>query len=381
MGVDCERTDRLTGTSRLAGLPPLAAQAVLALVAALLVAAAFVPFKEAHPPSGPALQSVTTTASGKPARDADLEFYRTVAGRIAAGERYYDFIVPAQRWARYPVNPGFAVRLPTLAYLSAWLGSGGLLAAAIALTAACAFAWWRRLTAEVADPGVRRIAFALLLVGVSLGLNRHFFPLHEFWAGMLLALSFALHRPDRGRWGAALTVAALALAIRELALPFVALMAAMAAWRRDWREAAAWCALVALFVAGLAVHFQLVAASTTPADPRSASWIALDGLAGWLSKIVLTTNLRLLPQWIASPVVVLAMLGWVSWRGRAGALGALLLGGYAVAFMIAGRPENYYWGALVGPAFLVGLAFLPDALRALWQSAARKVPVGHPAFN
>ncbi|WP_234024769.1 hypothetical protein [Tsuneonella amylolytica] len=381
MGIDCERTDRLTAASRLAGLPPLAARAILALIAALILAAAFVPFKEAHSPAGAASRAGNATASTKPARDADLEFYEAVADRIAARERYYDFIVPAQRAAGYPVNPGFAVRLPTLAYLSAWLGSTGLLAAAIALTGACAFAWWRRLGEEVADPGVRRIAFALLLVGLSLGLNRHFFPLHEFWAGMLLALSLALHRPDRGRWGAALAVAALALAIRELALPFVILMAAMAAWRRDWREAAAWGALVAIFVAGLAVHFQLVAASTTPADPRSASWIALGGLPGWLSKIVLTTNLRLLPQWIAAPVVVLAMVGWTSWRGRAGATGALLFGGYAVAFMIAGRPENYYWGALVGPAFLAGLAFAPEALGALWRSAARKGPTKRPALS
>ena len=63
---------------------------------------------------------------------------------------------------------------------------------------------------------------------------------------MLIALAFGLHRP--GRWGAALFVAALALALRELVLPFVLLMAAMAAWRKDWREATAWIMLVAVAV-------------------------------------------------------------------------------------------------------------------------------------
>ena len=37
--------------------------------------------------------------------------------------------------------------------------------------------------------------------------------------------------------------AALALAIREHALPFVLLLGAIAAWRGDWRQARAWALL------------------------------------------------------------------------------------------------------------------------------------------
>ena len=48
-------------------------------------------------------------------------------------------------------------------------------------------------------------------------------------------------------------VAALALAIREHALPFVLLLGAMAVWRRDWKEAAAWGALVAVFCGAMAL--------------------------------------------------------------------------------------------------------------------------------
>ena len=33
--------------------------------------------------------------------------------------------------------------------------------------------------------------------------------------------------------------------------------------------------------------------------------------------------------------------------------------------MIAGRPDNYYWGMMVTPVFLAGLAFAPMGLKSL----------------
>jgi hypothetical protein len=52
--------------------------------------------------------------------------------------------------------------------------------------------------------------------------------------------------------------------------------------------------------------------------------------------------------------------------------------GYGVAFMLFGRANNFYWGFIVTPAFLVGLAFLPRALSDL-VSAARPREAGIPA--
>jgi hypothetical protein len=211
---------------------------------------------------------------------------------------------------------------------------------------------------------------AFLYVGVSLGLNTYFFVLHELWAGSLLALAFALHRP--GRWGASLAVAALAVAIREQTLPFVLLMGAMAFWRRDWREGAAWTALVALFLAALAVHLQLVSARTLPTDPASDSWLAFRGLSGWLSNVVLSSNLRFLPHWLAGPLVIAAMAGWAGWRSPAGTFGTFLFFGYALAFAVAGRENNFYWGLVIAPTLFLGFAFAPRAARSLWRSALGK---------
>jgi hypothetical protein len=355
--------------NRFAGLGTWPARGLLALLLALIALAALTPItvgrgEQAKPPA-------IGAAPVKQTRFDDLRLYDAVIARIQRGEGYYAVVVEEHRKLPFPVKPGFAVRLPTLAYLAAWLGPQGLMGASILLFAAIALAWWRRLADEPGGLEHRPVFMALLLLGSSFVFVRYFHVLHELWAGALLALAFGLHRPSK-RWLGALAVAALALAIRETALPFVLLMAAMAGWRRDWREAAAWMALAVVFVALWAWHLHLIAAQVLPTDPPSASWLTLRGLSGWLSLSILPTPLRFLPAWLAGPVVVLALLGWSAWRSAAGSFGALLLLGYGVAFMIAGRPENWYWGALVTPVLVAGLAFVPGALAALLRKSSPK---------
>jgi hypothetical protein len=307
------------------------------------------------------------TKGPKRDRDEDLQLYDRVIQRIAKGDHYYDFIMAEQRKANYPVQPGFAVRLPTLAYINAWLGFPGQVAAAIVLMLSILTVWWRRFGDEPGMLPRRTIAIALLFVGASLGLNRDFFVLHELWAGGLLALSFGLHRP--GKWVASLAVAALALAIREFSLPFVLLMAAMAFWRGDRKEGAAWALLALVFMSLLYAHLQIIAAQVLPTDPPSPSWLAMRGMSGWLSNIILSSNIRFLPHWLAGPLVMLAIMGWAGWRSAAGSFGTLLFLGYGLFFMIAGRGDNFYWGCMITPALFIGLAFVPDWLKSLWQSA------------
>jgi hypothetical protein len=85
--------------------------------------------------------------------------------------------------------------------------------------------------------------------------------------------------------------------------------------------------------------------------------------------VVLSGNLRLLPHGLAGPLAVASLLGWSAWKSRAGLIGLLLQTGYGAGFMIAGRGDNYYWGMVVAPTLLVGLAFAPAALRDLWQAS------------
>ncbi len=351
---------------RFAGWPQWPARLVLGLVAVLLVLAAITPITSGEGAARP--PSLTQDAPARE-RDEDLKLYDAVTERLRGGESYYAVIAEEHRRFRYPLHPGFAVRLPTLAYAEALLPEPALIPLSVLLMGAVMLAWWRRLGEEPGGLDLRLFAMAALFFGVSVGTTRYFFALHELWAGQLLALAFGLHRPGQGKWGAAWLAAAAALAIREHALPFVLLLGAFAAWHRRWREAAAWAGLAALFAAGMALHLSVVSALVVPGDAPSASWLTVRGLNGWLSPVVLSSNLRWLPPFVAGPLVLLAVLGWAGWRSAAGAFGTMLYLGYGAAFMIAGRPDNYYWGMMVAPAMWLGLAFTPMAARSLVRAA------------
>lgn len=372
---------------RFAHWPRLRARLALFATVLIVIASALVPIR-AGTQEKPVVGFVQAIAGGEASeaaarpRDDDLALYDRVIARIGQGEDYYQVAAEEHRRGDYPLRPGVAVRLPTLAHINMALGDPGKgademvpgeVAAALALMLAVVWAWWRRLGEEPGGMRFRLIGTTLMFMGASLGMNRYYFVLHELWAGMLLALAFGLHRPGR-KWGAALAVAALALAIREHALPFVLLMAAMALWRRDWKEGAAWSALAAVFFAALAWHLQLVEAQVLPSDREGPDWLVLRGLSGWLSNVVLSSNLRFLPHFVAGPLVALMVLGWAGWKSPAGAFATLLYLGYGLAFMVAGRPDNFYWGAVIAPAMFIGLAFAPRAVTSLWRSAKLFAP-------
>ena len=72
-------------------------------------------------------------------------------------------------------------------------------------------------------------------------------------------------------------------------------------------------------------------------------------------------------------MVILALFGWTGWNSAMGNFGSLLTLGYGFAFMIAGRDNNFYWGVLIVPILLMGLAMMPQAFRSLWASAGGRV--------
>ena len=112
-----------------------------------------------------------------------------------------------------------------------------------------------------------------------------------------------------------------------------------------------------------------MAQQVLPSDAEGPDWLVLRGLSGWLSSVILSSNLRLLPHFVAGPLMVLMLLGWAGWKSAAGAFATLLQLGYGLAFMLAGRPDNYYWGAMVAPTLAMGLAWAPMALRGLATAA------------
>lgn len=345
---------------------------VFALVVALLVGAALTertsgdPFAQIASTESTAPAETAPAPSGGLPRDTDLQLYDSIAARVAAGENYHAVAVEEQRARNFPVRPGLAVRLPTLAWVTAALGAWGMMILAGALAMATLVSWHYRLRDINGSQGRLRFILLLLVIGAATGLKPQYLALHEVWAGMLIALSLGLYRPQR--WIFAVIAGALALFVRELALPFVLLMLAVAWARGNRGEAAAWLGVVLLFGILLVVHLAAVAQYTLPSDPASPSWLAWRGLGGWTSNIVLSSPLYLLPGWLAAPLALLPLLGWAGWRSWFGVTGFLLCLGYGVLFMIAGRDNNFYWALLVMPVWFVGYAFVPRALAGLWRS-------------
>lgn len=299
-----------------------------------------------------------------------MTLYRAIVERVAAGENYYHAAAGELRTGNYPLKPFVAFRLPTLALISAWLGRPVMKALQFALFAAMVLAWWIRLDRQFADNRRRLSGAMLAAAGVAVAFSGRYVDLHEVWAGTLIALSLALHRSDKWAWS--VITAALALAIRELALPYVLLMSGLSLYRRSWRELAAWAAIILIFALAMAWHAGEVARVVQPSDPSSSGWASLGGWAGFLRTYHLAGPLRWLPAAIAVPVIILSLFGWASWKSRTALAASLFYAGYGVAFMLFGRANNFYWGLMVAPAFLVGLAFVPRAFSDLASAMKRR---------
>lgn len=341
--------------SRLAAIGRPRALAIAFLLLLILVAAVWGAAGTGRSALGPA----PSAAAASPSGNQDLVLYDRIATRVATGENYYRAAADELRSGNYPLRPFVAFRPPTLTVVAAWIGRPALLALQYLLFAAMVAAWWFRLDRQFADRGRRTTATMLAAAGVAVAFSGKYVLLHEVWAGALIALSLALHRPDRRGWSVA--AAALALAIRELALPYVLLMAAFALYRRSWREVGAWAVLILVFAAGMAWHAAEVAEVVLPPDPASPGWAAFGGWAGVLRTFHLAGPLRWLPMEVGAAAIVLGLFGWASWKSRTGLAATLVYLGYGLAFMLFGRANNFYWGLMVTPAFLIGLAFLPRA--------------------
>ncbi len=364
---------------RYAAWPKGLARLALALLALFIVLAAWAPgmpskpseVPSVHPPIAAAVSGASSVIAtpGDDGKDNDLRLYRLIIERVKHGDNYYVAATESQRDNAYPVAPGLTVRLPTLAYAAAFLGPIGVAVVALILLAVVLMAMHRRFSAEPGGEAFRLFGVVLLFVGLATSTHPSYLVLHEVWAAEFMALSFALHRPAQGKWLGALIAAAAALAVRETALPFVLLMVAWALWHRRWREGAAWALLVAVFAVALTIHVHLAEAQIRPGDPISPSWLVLGGLQGFLYKVINSSSLNMLPTIIAGPAVILALFGWTGWKSPMGNFATMLTFGYALAFMIAGRDNNFYWGVIITPILFMGLAVMPFAVKSLWHRA------------
>lgn len=286
-------------------------------------------------------------------RGRDTDLFAAVVERVRDGQPYYLADGAEMRLEGYPTASTFNWRLPTLTWFQAELPSRGwsiLILSAISLTT---FVLW---VLRLRWLSGRKMAFAVIALILALPTWPWMVPstsfLHDLWAGQLIALSLAC-------WASGFVTGSLcaglaAVSIRELALPYVLVMAAAAAFERRSREAIAWAAISVAFGIALLWHISLARPLT---DPASAyyGWLALGGWRFVLQTTQVNAFLMEAPVWFVALVIPCAWAGLFVWSAPEGRRAAATVSAYLAAFTIVGRPDNGYWGLLVAPILPLGL--------------------------
>jgi hypothetical protein len=335
----------LSGPGRFATLRP-----AHAMVVALLIALALLSIWVA-----PGIDPVDSAV------DSDIP--AVLVQGVRAGVHYYAVTAQALRAGELPLHPFTAFRLPTLTMVQAalpdWLSV--LLFAAVAL--ATALAWQRRIFAWFTAPAPRIAAMILLAAGIVAVVHPGLVRSHDVWAGLLVAWSLAIRRDDR--WVEAAAIGLCAMLIREMAALYPLAMLAAALIDRRRREAAGWGVTLLVFVGVLSLHARAAGLVTGPLDAGAVAGDGLHGLSLFATAVAESSVAGWLPWWIGAPVALLALAGWASAPGPVGLRAALTFGGTALVIAIVARSGDGAWVLVIAPAYMIGLAFLPDAIRDL----------------
>lgn len=301
----------------------------------------------------------------------DTDLYRAIARRVALGQGYYPAAAAEQRAYGYPTAPALAFREPTLAWLMAALRTDLWRKAVLyALALGAGLAVLQALERAGASFLQRLFCMALMATGLGIVLIRGMLFIHETWAGLLIALSLAVYSPRR--WAPAVALGVMACLIRELALPYLLAMAAVALWERRWREALGWTLGIATFAALFAVHMTLASQLHAAGDATSAGWLGRGGIPYVLGMARINLALIIAPTPLVAIPVAAALLGFAGARNPVAVRAAVVVGGYMAAFLFVGRANNNYWGGLYAPILPLGLALSPPALRDLLRAAVAR---------
>ena len=306
--------------------------------------------------------------AGSQTNGEDLKCYRAIVARIHAGENYYSATGYELRRMGYATASVFNWRLPLLAWFLGKLPSPKIgQAIAFLIAAAILFIWLK------VFQYYKYASWQIVLGGVFLSGPLIYsvipgpFLMHEFWAGSLIVLSLALYAHG---WRYTSTLPGLAaLFLRELVLPFAIIMLLLALTEGKRREASLWFAGIIVFGVEFFIHWLTVSTLVTGSDKAlQGGWLVFGGWPFVLNTAQMHPFLVLAPAWIAATVVPIALLGLIGQRNPWGIRIACTVGVYMLAYALAGRSFNTYWGLIY--AFLVplGLLHAPKALKEICLS-------------
>ena len=329
---------------------------VLALLCLSVVASVLTPPIKEPPPE------IQTHAVLK-----DPMLYKQIAERVGRGESYYHVAAELHRYGGFPLRPFITVRLPTLAFLSGYLGPNLTFALFLGLVGAVLISWWLVLKQLMPDRTTAIASWTLIAISCFVLINPITILYHETWAALLIALALALWQMQR-LWPA-IIAAVIAALIRELASPFLLLMCVAALWDRRWREAGYWLGGMAVVAIALKFHADAVAQIVQPGDLASPGWHSRNG---WPLLVLATqfgTPLILAPRWLTLLLLPFALFGWASWKHPLALRVSGLIFGFGMMVMLFARVQNFYWMLLTVPLLLAGLALALQAITRLATAA------------
>ena len=82
-------------------------------------------------------------------------------------------------------------------------------------------------------------------------------------------------------------------------------------------------------------------------------------------------------MWLAALLMGFTLFGWASWKDGTGIRALATFALYAALIGLFGRVDTFYWGLMVAPAILIGLAFAPDGLQGLDRRGVSQAAQDH----
>lgn len=325
-------------------------------------------------PNAPSYLADTGTGTGQ---HHDIDLYREIASRVAAGGNYYQVALPLQNEWNFPTSPVATVREPLEAWTVAALGATGAQILLLVLLVVAFVAMLARLEKAATNRFEWYGSILLLVVTATSFLVPGALYLHECWAMTLILLSLAV-RTDR-RWWPAVVFGVAAVMFRETALLYLGTMGAVALFQKRWSEVAGWATGAVAWLGFYLWHIHEVAVAQVGSPLSAPSWLAFGGWPFVVSSVRFSTGLVLTPYWLAAVLVPFALAGWLFARGPVAMRAGLTALAFSLVFLVVGRDINLYWGLLFAGALLPGLAFVPRGVRLIAQTLRpRTTDVDHP---
>ena len=282
---------------------------------------------------------------------SDIDNQAAVLARVSAGEPYYPVVIEETRGRGYPTNSPFNVRLPTLVWFLSLLPSTRAAMYVLLTLAAATTAFWCWHFVRHGRSRTLWLAVPLTMTMAPIWLYERAIHLNDLWAGQLIALSIAARAA--GLLPVSLSAGLAAVLVRELALPYVLAMGAAALWTRSRRDVWLWAGVGGVALAALAWHAVQVRDLLSPYGLPN-QWVVAGGWCFCLRTARMNPLLMHLPHWLHALFVSLLLAGAWRWTTRSTRDLALVLTTFFFLFLLAGRPDNAYWGLLIAPILPLG---------------------------